>query len=74
MKLTVKVHPKSSQNKVVELSGSEFEVYITRPPEKNQANQAVVEALAGYFDVSKSSISILAGHKSKAKIIEIIDR
>jgi uncharacterized protein len=72
MKITVKVHPKSSQNKVVELTGSEFEVYVTKPPEKNQANQAVVEALAAHFDVPKSSISILAGHKSKSKIVEVL--
>lgn len=73
MKLTVKVHPKSSQNKVKKLSEYEFEVYTNAPPEKNKANQALVEALSGYFDVPKSRIAILAGHTSKSKIVEIIE-
>jgi len=73
VKITVKVHPKSSQNKVVEITGSEFEVYTNQPPEKNKANRALVELLATHFDVPKSSISILAGHASRSKIVEIVE-
>ena len=72
MKIVVKVHPKSSQNKVKKISNLELAVYTNAPAEKNRANRAVAELLAGYFDVPKRSISILAGHTSRSKIIEVL--
>jgi len=63
---------RAKEGKVKRLSEYEFEVYTNQPPEKNKANQAVVELLAGYFDVPKGSISILAGHSSRSKIVEVI--
>lgn len=72
MKITVKVHPKSSQNKVIRNPEGDFVVYTNAPAEKNRANRAVVELLAAHFKVPKSSISILAGHASRSKIVEVL--
>jgi hypothetical protein len=72
MKITVRVHPKSAKNKVIRHPEGDFEVYTNAPPQKNKANQALVGLLAGYFDLPKSSISILAGYKNKSKIVEIL--
>ena len=72
MKITVKVHPKSSRNMVKKISNLEFAVYTNAPAEKNRANEAAVGLLARYFEVPKSAISILAGHSSRSKIVEIL--
>lgn len=72
MKITVRVHPNSKQEKVVKASDFEYEVYFNVVPEKGQANRKMVAMLAEYFKVSKMHIIICAGEKSKAKIVEII--
>lgn len=72
MKIQVKVHPKASKNAVVAKPDGYIEVYTTLAPTKNLANKAVVEALADHFDVPKSSISIISGHTSRKKIVEIL--
>lgn len=71
MIIKVRVHPRASKNAVVPTPGEYIEVYTTLPPVKNLANKAVLELLAGYFDVPKSQVSLLAGHTSRSKIIEI---
>jgi hypothetical protein len=46
-------------------------VKVTAPPEKGKANDAVIEILADYFDVPKSSISIIGGKSTRVKLVEI---
>ncbi len=76
-RISIKVTPKSSKNKVVpdimpDEKGNEFfRVFITSVPENNKANKAVIELLAGYFDVAKSDVRIVSGLTSKSKIIDI---
>ena len=48
-----------------------FEVSITEPPVGGRANEAVLRALAEYFDVSKSQTKIVSGFTSRQKIVEI---
>lgn len=70
MKINVRIKPRSSRGKV-EKTESGYVVYVTEPPVENKANKALVEALSGHFDVPKSRIRIVAGLKSKNKIVEI---
>ena len=46
-------------------------VYLTAPPVDGKANQALIKFLAKHYNVSKSSIEIIKGEKSRNKIIEI---
>ena len=48
-----------------------YEVWVRGLPEKGQANEAVIEALSEHFDIPKSKISVMSGHKSKNKVIQI---
>jgi uncharacterized protein YggU (UPF0235/DUF167 family) len=72
MKIQVRVHPKASKNKVISKPDGYIEVYTTLPPIKNLANQAVLEALAGYFNVPKSHIHLLKGRASRYKIFDLV--
>jgi uncharacterized protein len=72
MRISVKVHTKSSQKKVV-LLDDVYHVYVNVVPEGGKANAAVVEMLAEYFDVSKSKISISSGFKASLKVFEVDD-
>jgi len=46
-------------------------VKVTAVPEKGKANEAVIELLADYFDVPKSSINIVGGKSTRMKMIDI---
>ncbi|MCX6759938.1 MAG: DUF167 domain-containing protein [Candidatus Nealsonbacteria bacterium] len=71
MKIFIKAKPSSKVEKIEKISDNVFIVRVREPAEDGRANKAIVEALAEYFKVSKSSVDILSGHTSKTKIIEI---
>jgi uncharacterized protein (TIGR00251 family) len=72
MQYQVKVIPNAKQEKLVEENGM-IKVWLTAHPEAGKANLALIKLLSKYFKVSKSSVKILRGEKSKEKIVEIYD-
>ena len=81
MKYTVTVKPGSSQEKIVESSENSgtrengktdgsLTVYLHARPHGGEANAALVQLLAKYFKVPKTSIKILRGEKAHTKVIE----
>jgi uncharacterized protein YggU (UPF0235/DUF167 family) len=71
MKIFVKVKLKSRQPFVKKIDDTHFEVAVKEPPIEGRANQAVIQALADYFDMTKSRLKMISGHTSKQKLIEI---
>ena len=70
MKINVKVTPNAKKNGVIEEGGA-LKVRLNAPAAGGKANSALIEALAGYFNVRKSSIRIVSGVKSRDKTVEI---
>lgn len=71
MKLSVKLHPNSSQEKIKEIEkDKEYEVWLKEKPIDGKANQELIKILKKYF---KKSVKILSGFTSKKKIVEIVD-
>lgn len=70
MILSVRVSPRSSRNLVREENGI-FKVYLTRPAQDGEANEQLIELLAGYLKVRKYRLRIVKGHKSRGKYVEI---
>lgn len=56
---------------VEKLSDNEFVVSVKEPPINGRANWAICLAVADYFGVSPSRVSILSGQTTKNKIVEI---
>ena len=48
-----------------------YKVSVREAPINGQANEAIIEALAEYFDTAKSNINLVSGQSSKQKIFEI---
>lgn len=71
MKIFVKAKPNSKKEKIEKFSETNFTVSVCAPPIKGRANQAVIRALADYFNISPSRLRIAAGTTSRNKIIEI---
>lgn len=71
MKVTVKVIPKSSRS-LVKVEGERLKAYVSAAPEKNKANEALIDLLASTFGVKKKDVRILQGKHAPLKIVEII--
>ena len=56
----------------VEVSNDEITIGIKAKPEKGEANKELIKKLAKYFDVDKSKVKIIAGEKSRKKLVEVI--
>ncbi|HYE22629.1 MAG TPA: DUF167 domain-containing protein [Verrucomicrobiae bacterium] len=69
--IRVRVHSKAHDERVEEVGIDEFEVWITVVPSEGQANSALLEVLADYFNQPISTIRIKSGLKSRHKLIEI---
>jgi len=70
-RLSLKVVPGSSRDEVVGWLGDSLKVKVKAPPEKGRANEAVVVLLAERLGVDASSIALVSGHGSPAKIVAV---
>ena len=71
MKITVKVKAGAKRAKIEKLSDNSFLVWVKEKPQEGKANYAVRAALADYFDIPKSRITLVNGETSKTKLFEI---
>ena len=67
----MKVKLKSKQGFVKKVDETHFEVAVKEPPVEGRANQAVIQALADYFDLAPSRLEIVSGRTSRQKLIEV---
>jgi uncharacterized protein len=69
--LTLKVVPRSSVNKIVDVENGELKVKIQAPPVEGAANEAVLRFLADQLKKPKRLLSLVKGQKSRHKTIRI---
>jgi len=70
-RLSLKVVPGSSRDEVVGWLGDSLKVKVKAPPEKGRANEAVLALLADRLGIDPSSIAVVSGHGSPAKVMAI---
>jgi uncharacterized protein (TIGR00251 family) len=68
----VKVHPRARKNAITGVVGDALKLALTAPPVDGRANQAVVEFLADFFEITRSSVTIASGETSRNKVVRII--
>ena len=66
----IKVKTGSSKEKI-ECQDDILTVWIHERPLEGRANEALVAILSNYFKVSKTSIKIIKGLKSKNKTVQV---
>ena len=74
--LAVRVTPKASRNEITGLyraadGAVSLSVKVTAAPDKGQANEAVIKALAKAMMVSKSTFHLVNGQTDRNKTFEI---
>jgi uncharacterized protein (TIGR00251 family) len=73
MIISVKTIPNSKKLEISKMYENNYRIKLDAPAIEGKANLRLIEVLSDYFNVSKSSINIIRGEKSRNKIIEIID-
>jgi hypothetical protein len=70
-KKSIKVKPQSKQSKIIEAEDGSLTVYLKSAPVEGKANQELIQLLAKEFGVPKSAVTILSGHATRYKWVEI---
>jgi len=71
-RLDVKVSPKASRNAVTGWIGEVLKISVTAVPERGKANDAVEQLLADALGLPRSAVTVVAGHSSKLKRVQIV--
>jgi uncharacterized protein (TIGR00251 family) len=69
MKIQIKLHPNSSQEKIEKINEEEYEVWIKEKPIEGKANIYLEKYLKKHFG---KQTKVIKGLKSRDKIVEII--
>ena len=71
----IKVKPNSKISIITKVNHPDYDykVNVISPPDKNKANMEIIKLISEYFNISKNSVKICKGKKSKIKLIEIIE-
>jgi len=70
VRLAVRAHPGASRTSV-EWDGAVLHVRVTARAVEGAANRAVIQAVADALGVRRSAVSLVAGHRSREKLVEV---
>jgi uncharacterized protein (TIGR00251 family) len=70
-RISVQVKTQARKENIVKISQQEYQISVQAAPVAGKANQALVDLLAKYFSVPKSSVKLLHGQSSRRKLFEI---
>ena len=70
MRLSIKLHPNSSQEKIVKIDEKNYEVWIKEKPVDGKANEYLEKFLKKYFG---KPVKIVSGFSGRRKIIEVLE-
>ena len=69
--LKVRLQPRASRDGIDGLLGDALKVKVTAPPLEGRANKAVKKLLAVRLGLTPSQIEIIAGERSREKLLRI---
>ena len=72
MRLAVVVHPRAARPRST-WDGQTLHVWVTQPPVRGAANEALVRAVAEWAGLPPSQIRIVRGGSSRRKLVELPD-
>ena len=65
------VAPGAARSELVGRHGDGWRARIAAPPERGRANRALVELLAEALSVRPGQVTVVAGHGSRRKVVEV---
>ena len=71
VEIEVAVQPRASRTRILGEHGGRLKVALAAPPVDGEANQALVELLAGALGVRRAEVSIARGGAGRRKTVRI---
>jgi uncharacterized protein (TIGR00251 family) len=71
VRIDVEVKVRASRTRVLGVKAERLSVSLAAPPVDGAANDALQRALADHFGVSRSQVRLIAGEKSRRKVVEL---
>jgi uncharacterized protein YggU (UPF0235/DUF167 family) len=70
-RLRLRVSPGAARTELAGRYGEAWKVRVAATPERGRANDAVLRLLADHLGLTPSSLSLVAGHASRDKVVEL---
>ncbi|MEO8361043.1 MAG: DUF167 domain-containing protein [Vicinamibacteria bacterium] len=70
MRIRVRVHPGAKRSKF-EMRDGEMHIWVLAPAIDGKANAAVVQALAHFYRVPRTTVRLVSGEASRSKSFEV---
>ena len=72
-KATIEIHlqPGAKRNEIVGFREGVLYAKVTAPPQKGQANRALLELMSQILGVPESALAIIRGQSSRSKVIAV---
>ena len=71
LEVPLHVLPRAKRSEIAGLHNGSLKLRVTAPPVDDSANRAVVQFFSSLLDIPKSRLRIMAGSKSREKILQI---
>jgi uncharacterized protein len=71
LEVALHVQPRARRNEIVGVHNGALKLKISAPPVDDAANRAVIEFFASLLDVPKTRLQIVAGLRSREKLLKI---
>lgn len=71
IRLNIKVVPGARSDQIAGMLGERLKVRVAAPPEDGRANASVCRVIAEALGLKAGAVSVVAGHSSPEKTIEI---
>ncbi len=73
MYIRVEAYPGAKKEKIEKVNNDIFRIEVKEKAERNLANKKILFLLATYFGLSVNKLRLISGHRSRRKIIAVID-
>jgi uncharacterized protein (TIGR00251 family) len=71
IRVGIKVVPNASREGITGWLGEDLKVRVAQPPEAGRANERVCHLLAEKLSLPKDAVTVVSGHSSPRKTLEI---
>jgi hypothetical protein len=71
VRLAVRLTPRANAARIDRIEGGRLKIAVTAPPADNLANEALLRLLSRTWRLPRSALSIVAGARSRNKIVLI---
>jgi hypothetical protein len=70
--IRIKAFPDSKKPLVEESAPNVLRIFVREPAKDNQANRAVIKAVAQFYSLPENKLRLISGHRALNKMIEIL--